>query len=547
MNHRHHAKIIFASLLTLTCITGVPLHAATDRSLFIETEPKDAKVFLGERLLGTNSPIVTPDKIKFDKRFPLTLRVERDGYATWVDELTEDRVKIAAPKTKDTWNIRVTLEQVRVVLPVTFKCNMDGAEVWIDGKNVGIVPLRHNVEFSRDPSTKQWDARVVQVRKSGYRGKVPNTKPDPAATVPFTLVLQKLDAEKGFVEAELEEQKVFSTPIYRFDFSAGAPAFLVENSFSDDDKGTESSFVVRKRSEFRAHEIIDTRLWVRTNSQDVIYSAPKTLLPSPTNLLERAGAMSLPAGGLIMTLRALEDGNKVEVNADGRNIDIDACLSPKGDKIYFASNRGAGGTRFVICRMNSDGTGGVERFPESGSSLYDIEPTISPDGDRLAFVRKEVGKDEMILVCPANGGPTREIHAGRNPAWSPDGKTLAFIASDEQGRKKLMLKAVEGNATVKTLTQGDYNARHPSWTPDGKTIVYCSDESVDPTTRIRNWDIYQIGVDGKGKRNLTSGVSHDERPVVSPDGKHVFFLSNRGARDGTKTFLQIWQLELTSR
>jgi TolB protein len=70
---------------------------------------------------------------------------------------------------------------------------------------------------------------------------------------------------------------------------------------------------------------------------------------------------------------------------------------------------------------------------------------------------------------------------------------------------------------------------YPSWSADGKTILYVSMRGHDEKGRP-NEDIWAIAADGGQPEQLTFNGSVDTFPVMSPDGKHVYFLSNRGQR-----------------
>jgi Tol biopolymer transport system component len=69
---------------------------------------------------------------------------------------------------------------------------------------------------------------------------------------------------------------------------------------------------------------------------------------------------------------------------------------------------------------------------------------------------------------------------------------------------------------------------------------------VNTTTERHNFDIWSINVDGTNPTQLTVNGSYDADPAVSPDGKSVFFISNRGVQEDMQDNLQIWRLDLIS-
>jgi len=77
----------------------------------------------------------------------------------------------------------------------------------------------------------------------------------------------------------------------------------------------------------------------------------------------------------------------------------------------------------------------------------------------------------------------------------------------------------DGTGTTK-LTDGDGLDAHPAWSPDGKRIAFVSH-------RTGNNDIWLTNADGTGLRNLTAHPSQDTSPAWSPDGRRIAFVSTR--------------------
>jgi len=109
---------------------------------------------------------------------------------------------------------------------------------------------------------------------------------------------------------------------------------------------------------------------------------------------------------------------------------------------------------------------------------------------------------------------TRQI--GR-PAWSPDGKCIAFI-SNMSGRNNLWLVASEGGFPVQ-LTVSDQRQTNPAWSPDGKWIAYQSDYDGD-----EQWDIFLVSPKTGKIVNLTQTREIAEmNPTWSPDGRYLAY------------------------
>jgi Tol biopolymer transport system component len=153
---------------------------------------------------------------------------------------------------------------------------------------------------------------------------------------------------------------------------------------------------------------------------------------------------------------------------------------------------------------------------------WDGQPSISPDGNFVAFARsgpdlpgvndlwlKEVDGDGLRRLTD-----TPDLHEV-GPAWSPDGRQVAFMAVDGSvSRGVFVISVVDGRKTK--VAEGGL----PTWTPDGRSLVV--------TDRLPNGTLglfHHVIATGE-RRQLTSpsGDFSDARPAVSPDGRTVAFI-----------------------
>src|SRR5437870_13122731 len=110
---------------------------------------------------------------------------------------------------------------------------------------------------------------------------------------------------------------------------------------------------------------------------------------------------------------------------------------------------------------------------------------------------------------------TRAIGA---TAWSPDGKTIAFI-SNISGRNNLWLVPAEGGWPTQ-LTISDQRQTRPAWSPDGKWIAYMSDYDGD-----EQWDIFFVSPKTGRVVNVTNTREIAEKnPTWSPDGRYLAYM-----------------------
>jgi len=169
----------------------------------------------------------------------------------------------------------------------------------------------------------------------------------------------------------------------------------------------------------------------------------------------------------------------------------------------------------------------------------DSNPAWSPDGKRIVFDSTRDGGRNIYVVDAAMGEGkdpqqrARALTSGEaascNPAWSPDGKRIAFDCN-AGGRPDVCLMNVDGSART-TLTRSTSDDVHPAWSPDGALLAFSS-------TRTGQKDIWMTNADGSHPRRLTVDREDEWDPVWAPDGKHVVYV--RAGESGTRGFYEIY-------
>ncbi|MFL6698779.1 MAG: S41 family peptidase, partial [Vitreoscilla sp.] len=148
-------------------------------------------------------------------------------------------------------------------------------------------------------------------------------------------------------------------------------------------------------------------------------------------------------------------------------------------------------------------------------------PTWSPDGKRVAYTT-DVGGNQQIAIRPAEGGAEKVLTAFTEgylygPVFSADGRTLAFADSAH----KLWTVGVDGSA-LKMVAQDKLGEIHDqAFSPDGRWLAF----SMSAVGRRRDLYLHELAT-GRVTR-LGQGNEIDANPAWSPDGKYLYFTSNR--------------------
>ncbi len=190
----------------------------------------------------------------------------------------------------------------------------------------------------------------------------------------------------------------------------------------------------------------------------------------------------------------------------------DYVLAPDGKRVLFSAR----GDIFSLPAEE-----GITYNLTASSGAHDKEPVWSPDGQHVAFISDASGEDEVYLCAPdgshriqlTTGGECRKYGLW----WSPDSRKIAF--SD----KNLILYTVNVvDKSIQILDEDDFSEfRDIEWSPDSRYLTY----TKSLPNRMSGVFIFDTHTDTAYQ--VTEGLANDYSPVFDPDGKYLYFFSER--------------------
>ncbi|WP_419999717.1 serine hydrolase [Streptomyces boninensis] len=189
------------------------------------------------------------------------------------------------------------------------------------------------------------------------------------------------------------------------------------------------------------------------------------------------------------------------------------------------------------------------------------QPALSPDGTRIVYVLRTADREHdrterALWTVPTGGGAARRLTRGpadTSPAWSPDGRWVAFVRGGGDGPAQLWLLPADGGEPEQA-TSLPLGAGAPVWSPDGAAIAFTApvdgregppapgrpqpplvterlDHKADGAGRLgaARSHLHVLELDGREVRQLTRGDWHAGAPAWSTDGRSLAFTAARDA------------------
>ncbi|HEX8267714.1 MAG TPA: S9 family peptidase [Pyrinomonadaceae bacterium] len=196
---------------------------------------------------------------------------------------------------------------------------------------------------------------------------------------------------------------------------------------------------------------------------------------------------------------------------------------------------------------------------------YALSPQISPDGSQIVYTRRWTDKvndkyENEIWIVGADGSRNRFLLKGSSPAWSPDGKRIAYVAPGQPSGAQIFVKWMDSPDAGTQLTTLERSPANLHWSPDGKRIAFNMLVPAKPQMRVTlparpegaKWieparvvdrlnyrsdasgfrpegfmHIFVVGDTGGTPRQLTDGDYNHNAPEWMPDSNTIVFSAVR--------------------
>jgi len=204
---------------------------------------------------------------------------------------------------------------------------------------------------------------------------------------------------------------------------------------------------------------------------------------------------------------------------------LSPAFSPDGKRLAMEINDGKRSDIWTY----EWGRDTLTRTTLGGESSHD--PVWTPDGQRITYTVEEKGMYSLYWKRGDGSGEATRLTENLNPeyagSWRPDGKVLAFTQSNPHTGSDIMILPMDGSENSgwipggpKIFLSGPHEERTPAFSPDGRWLAYSSNESGD-------YEVYVQAFPGPGARWQIS-TSEGQHPKWSRNGKELFYCTKEG-------------------
>jgi hypothetical protein len=212
------------------------------------------------------------------------------------------------------------------------------------------------------------------------------------------------------------------------------------------------------------------------------------------------------------------DGSTERLHPQATTSEFEASFTADEAYYTFIQSRGNLNLKLVIRDVKA---GGKESVFDPGGGFASLRrPSFAPDGGRIYFSLPANTGSEIVSVN-RQGADKKMITQGglnKDPTVSPDGKRIAFVSSRD-GEYDLYVMTVDGNDVKRILKSPGLEAR-PSWSPDGKRLAFTSN-------RDGKYEIDVCNEDGSGLKRVAYNAERNDYAAWHPDGKRIVAVTER--------------------
>jgi dipeptidyl aminopeptidase/acylaminoacyl peptidase len=216
-------------------------------------------------------------------------------------------------------------------------------------------------------------------------------------------------------------------------------------------------------------------------------------------------------------------GEPLRLASSGEEDEPRPRFSPDGEWIAFLSDREGKKTQVYLLSRRG---GEAMRLTDFKASVSDL--AWSPDSKRLALVVSDVDPD------------AQDEEEGKKDGEKKTAKPIVLrrlqFKRDEDGylrevREHVHVFDVEKKSSVQ-VTSGPFDDSDPAWSPDGQSLAFVSNRTLPDPDRSQDADIYVVAArEGEVPRRLETGPGTDASPVFSPDGKWIAYVAGGDPKD----------------
>ena len=490
----------------------------------------DARLEIGDAIAGGDDPVAPAapasttsrlrERLVWSVAIVVAVIAAGASIATMRPTVTapEMRVEIATPPSADPWSVAVAPDGRSVVYVATVNAE---SRLWLRSVETGVARELAGTDGAEAPFWSP-DSQSIGFFADGKLKRVSVT--DGSAQI-VTAAVRGADGTWNRDNVILIAS--LGRPIQRVPAGGGQPVAL--------------SGLEMKGSDFSPYFLPDGKhflYYVRASPEARgIYIGQIDSTAAPRRLFESdTGAAYAAPGYLLYGLRGTLYGRRF----DEQRLDVTGTAFPIAEGLEGVTERSGLSTSATGTIAYRGRTAAVERqfvwFDRAGHELTRVgrptaaglsQPSLSPDGQRVAFYAGDAGNVDVWIEDLKSGARTRLTSEPSDevfPIWAPDGTRVAF-SSNRNGVHDLYVKRATGGGSEELLFESRVAGSPTDWSRDGRYLLFTS---FDPVSGV---DVWALPMDGSRKPLAVARSPFNEQSgQFSPDGNWIAYESNESGR-----------------